>query len=210
MKKIYVFGDSISIQYGPYLAQYLNGLLAYRRKAAEEEELLDLDWPPTANGGDSSMALAFLKGRAALGGVEADLLLLNCGLWDLRTDPETGRKQVPIDAYHANLAALIALVREMGPALIWIRTTPCDEVVHNREGMGFYRFAADCEAYNRAADEVMRAHGVPIIDLYTFTHNLGEDLYADHVHFKEHVREKQGAFIAGWLVAHVLEGHRPG
>ncbi|MGC9347125.1 MAG: SGNH/GDSL hydrolase family protein [Anaerolineae bacterium] len=199
MKKIYVLGDSISIQYGPYLERYLQGIMAYARKTAEEEVPLDLDWPPRANGGDSSMVLAFLKAKAAAGGIAADFLLLNCGLWDLRSDPRTGRKQVPLASYRANLEALIALVREIGPELVWIRTTPCDEAVHNREGMAFHRFAADCDAYNRAADEIMRDYGVPIIDLHTFTRNLGDEIYADHVHFKEHVREKQGAFIAGWL-----------
>ena len=205
MRRIYVLGDSISIQYGPYLEQYLRDTMHYARKRAEEEVPLNLGWPPRANGGDSSMVLAFLKAKAAAGGIDADFMLLNCGLWDLRTDPETERKQVPLASYRTNLAELVALVSAMGPTLIWVRTTPCDEAVHNRAGSAFHRFAVDCEAYNEVADGVMRAHGVPIIDLYTFTQNLGDDLYADHVHFTEHVREKQGAFIAGWLAAYVLD-----
>jgi len=56
-------------------------------------------------------------------------------------------------------------------------------------------------AYNDVADRVMREAGVPVMDLYTFTCNLGTDLYCDHVHFHSHVREKQAAFIAGWLYA---------
>jgi len=39
----------------------------------------------------------------------------------------------------------------MPPTLVWIRTTPCDETVHNYAGMAFHRFAADCEAYNGVA-----------------------------------------------------------
>ncbi len=89
----------------------------------------------------------------------------------------------------------------MRPALVWVRTTPCDEQVHNRPGMSFHRFAADCATYNRAADQIMTEAGVPALDLHTFTGNLGPDIYCDHVHFHEHVREKQGAFIAGWLAA---------
>ena len=57
--------------------------------------------------------------------------------------------------------------------------------------------------YNAAADGVMAAAGVPMIDLYTFTRNLGPDLYCDHVHFHEHVREKQGAFVAGWVMGYL-------
>jgi len=41
--------------------------------------------------------------------------------------------------------------------------------------------------------------GSPVIDLYTFTSNLGNDLYCDHVHFHDYIRRQQAAFIAGWL-----------
>jgi lysophospholipase L1-like esterase len=199
--RIYVIGDSISIQYGPYLQASLRGVMEYSRKEGEEEALLNLDNPQGANGGDSSMVLSFLKSKAASGGIDADLLLLNCGLHDIKTNPETGTQQVPMDAYEENLKAILRVVADMKPALVWIRTTPCDEKIHNREGMAFHRFSADCQAYNRVADRIMTDSGVPTIDLYTLTVNLGADLYCDHVHFHDHIRQKQAAFIAGWLMA---------
>jgi lysophospholipase L1-like esterase len=199
---IYVIGDSISIHYGPYLQRYLSGRAGYARKEGTEKALRDLDHPQGANGGDSAMVLAYLRAIAAAGGIDADLLLVNCGLHDLRTDPDTGARQVPVAQYTENLRAIVALAASLRPDLVWIRTTPCDERVHNREGMGFYRFAADCAAYNETADRVMREAGAPSIDLYTFTANLGPDLYCDHVHFHEHIRQKQAAFIAGWLDAY--------
>lgn len=198
--KIYIIGDSISIGYGPFLKQYLAGTaIEYSRKEGEAEALLNLDKPQGANGGDSSMVLAFLKGLAKTAGIKADLMLVNCGLHDMRRAPETRVFQVPIGQYEQNLRAIIAVAQEMKTALAWIRTTPCDENVHNRPGMKFLRFAADCAAYNAAADRVMQAAGVPLIDLFTFTKNLGTDLFRDHVHFHEHVCQKQAAFIAGWL-----------
>lgn len=197
--KIFIIGDSISVHYGPYLKQYLAGVMDYARKEGETEALLNLDRPQGANGGDSSMVLAFLKTLSKAGGLDADLLLVNCGLHDIKKNPETGQVQVPIGDYANNLRSLIAVVRDMRTELVWIRTTPCDEKVHNRPGLGFYRFAADCDAYNAVADRVMREAGVPSIDLYAFTRTLGPDIYCDHVHFHEHIREKQGAFIAGWL-----------
>ena len=203
--KLYVLGDSISIQYGLYLKAYLNGVMEYSRKEGEEEALLDLDIPQGANGGDSGMVLSFLKAKALSGGIGADLLLLNCGLHDLKTDPTTGERQVSIDEYKENLEAIVEVVAEMNTGLIWVRTTPCDETVHNHEGMTFHRFSADCNAYNLAADKIMSSLGVPLIDLYTFTLNLGKDLYSDHVHFHDHIREKQAAFIAGWLMAFTKE-----
>jgi lysophospholipase L1-like esterase len=197
--KIYVIGDSISIGYGPFLRQYLDGVITYSRKEGEAEALLNLDKPQGANGGDSSMVLAFLKASAKTKSIEADLLLLNCGLHDMRRDPESRALQVPLDKYEQNLRSIISVVKEMRTTLVWIRTTPCDEKIHNKPGMKFHRFAADCAAYNAAADRVMSEAGVPAIDLFTFTRNLGPDLFRDHVHFHEHVCQKQAAFIAGWL-----------
>lgn len=199
---IYIIGDSISVQYGPYLESYVKGICGYARKAGEEEALLNLDKPLGANGGDSSMVLSFLEGKARTGGIDADLLLINCGLHDIKTDPATGARQIPIDRYEANLRAIVRLVAGLKPKLVWMRTTPCDEKVHNaRPGMTFHRFSGDCAEYNRVADRVMAEAGVPVIDLHTFTLNLGPDLYCDHVHFREPIREKQAAFIAGWVAA---------
>lgn len=199
--KIYVIGDSISIHYGPYLQGYLKGFMEYLRKEGEEEALLNLDNPQGANGGDSSMVLSFLNARGRAGGIDTDLLLVNCGLHDIKTNPATGERQVPIDAYERNLKEIVKSAAEMKTRLVWIRTTPCDEAVHNRPGMEFHRFRADCDAYNRVADHVMAASHVPVIDLHGFTLRLGGDLYCDHVHFREDIREKQAAFLAGWLAA---------
>jgi len=179
----------------------------YARKEGEEEALLNLDNPQGANGGDSSLVLSFLRGKARSGGIDADLLLVNCGLHDIKTDPSTGARQVPLAQYEQNLLSILQTAATMRPTLIWLRTTPCDEVVHNRAGMGFHRFSSDCAAYNRSADRIMSGAGVPAIDLHAFTLNLGTDLYCDHVHFHEHVREKQAAFIAGWLVAFAEHGN---
>ncbi len=199
--KVYVIGDSISVHYGPFLKQYLAGVMAYDHKAGAQEALKNLDLPAGANGGDSSQVLLFVEAVAKAGGFNADILLLNCGLHDIKRDPATGAYQVPIDAYTSNLRALVRLVGALPIRLVWVRTTPCDERVHNVRSTQFHRFAADGEAYNAVADRVMAEAGVPVIDLHTFTRALGPDLYCDHVHFPVPVREKQAAFIAGWLGA---------
>ena len=201
LPKVYVLGDSISIHYGPFLQQHLRGVMDYARKEGEDEALLNLDNPTGANGGDSARVLAFLQAKARTGGIDADYLLVNCGLHDIRTDPSTGAKQITPDRYAANLRAMIATVAPMKPKLVWIRSTSLNEAVHNSRDVGFHRFIADLDAYNAIADAIMRAAGVPIIDLHTFTLNLGDDLYCDHVHFHEPLRAQQAAFIAGWINA---------
>ncbi len=199
--QVYIVGDSISLQYGPYLQRYLHDSIGYARKQAAEAARLGMT-EADANGGDSAAVLAFLEAKARADEIDADLLLVNCGLHDIRVDPTTGAHQVAIDAYRAKLRAIIALCERVRKPLVWIRTTPCDDAIHNQRQVDFQRFTADCQAYNQVADEVMAAAGVPSLDLYSFTHTLGPDLYADHVHFHPHIQEKQGAFIAGWLMAY--------
>lgn len=205
--KIYVLGDSISIQYGPYLQSDLRGVMDYARKEGDEEAMLNLDRPAGANGGDSSMVLEFLAGKAGRGGIDADLLLLNCGLHDIKTNPATGAKQVPLPQYESNLRAILRVVSDMRCKLVWIRTTPCDESVHNTGRTDFHRYAADVASYNAVADRIMAEAGVPSIDLHTFTANLGPSLYCDHVHFHEAIREKQAAYIAGWLMGWMVRAN---
>jgi lysophospholipase L1-like esterase len=206
MQKLYVIGDSISIQYGPYLQRSLQGVVNYARKEGEEEAMLDLDNPQGANGGDSSMVLAYLQAMSKTARIDTDVYLINCGLHDIKTNPVSGAKQVALAQYQANLRAITEIVAATRASLIWVRTTPCDESVHNRSDMAFFRFAADGIAYNEAADSIMADAGIPAIDLYNFTRNLGPDLYCDHVHFHEAIREKQGIYIAGWLASWVSIG----
>ncbi|EIP99211.1 GDSL-like Lipase/Acylhydrolase [Opitutaceae bacterium TAV1] len=211
MQSVYIIGDSISVHYAPFLKKYLKGFLeCLHREEEAEAALRNLDLPAGANAGDSSRVLEFLQAHRQHGGIDTDFLLLNCGLHDIRTDPVTGRKKTPVQVYVANLRAIIDTVVSMGrPRLIWMRTTPCDEAVHNKvrqPALEFYRYAADVLAWNEAADAVMSERGIPSIDLHTFTANLatGAELYCDHVHFPEHIREKQAAFIAGWLSRHAV------
>jgi len=58
MKTVHIIGDSISIQYGPYLAKYVAPHCQYSRK---EGEVGNMDVPNGANGGDSSMVLEYLR-----------------------------------------------------------------------------------------------------------------------------------------------------
>ena len=73
MKHVYIIGDSISIQYGPYLEKALKGIMTYARKEGEAESLLNLDNPQGANGGDSSMVLAYLHGLKQQGDLDCCL-----------------------------------------------------------------------------------------------------------------------------------------
>ena len=194
LPSLHVVGDSISIHYGPYLQTMLTSVMAYSRKTAPDGSLDDAG---AANGGDSSMVLAYLQSFRP--DRKFDVLLLNCGLHDIKRDPVTNQPQVPTDHYAANLQAILSEGQRLAKRVIWVRTTPVIDERHNRLNTAFQRFKVDVETYNAIAENVMREHNVPIIDLFTFTCNLGSDVYIDHVHFTAEVRAQQAAFIAGYL-----------
>jgi hypothetical protein len=100
-------------------------------------------WSAGANGGDSRHCLEYLHSEAKKGDprIVGAVFLLNCGLHDMRTDPKTGAKQVPIDVYKSNLYELVAVARgELGAsAVVWMRTTPVDDAIHNSQGQPWHR-----------------------------------------------------------------------
>lgn len=203
LPEVFCIGDSISLDYGPYLQALLAGTFRYARKGGEEEARENLDIPRGANGGDSSRVRAYLQGLADDGAFRTDILLLNCGLHDLKTDPASGAKQVPPDAYEENLHAIAHLARRMAGAVVWVRTTPIEEAIHNELHQGFHRFAEDVHRYNAVADRVMADADIPRIDLHGCTRALGDGVavFRDHAHFHPAVAQAQAAFLAGWLHA---------
>jgi polygalacturonase/lysophospholipase L1-like esterase len=201
-RRVFVLGDSISMQYGPALERLLAPHFEYDRKRDDGSGTsANLDDPNGANGGDSRMVLAYLRSRRSHQPISADILLLNCGLHDIRTDPVTRAKRTPIEEYRANLQAILIEAAAMGLRVVWVRTTPVIDRLHNSRCEKFHRFAVDVDAYNQAADEIMRAAGVPILDLNAFTLPLLPGALIDHAHFDEATREKQAAFLACGLRA---------
>lgn len=203
LPRLFVLGDSISLQYGTALEQAVQGLFAYSRKQGLAEAMANLDIPAGANGGDSNNCLAFLRTLHGHSDFRADVILLNCGLHDIKTNPGTGKKQVPADRYQQNLKDMINVVEDMGCRLVWVTTTPVDEATHNTEEMDFHRHNADVRERNAIAAAVMAEAGVPLLDLHRFSISLGEpsDTLRDGRHFHEPICQQQGAYIAGWLDA---------
>ncbi len=199
--KVYVLGDSISVHYGPFLRHELAGFADYARKGGPDAADTDWENPAEANGGDSRLVRVFLTEN--LTAIKADVLLLNCGLHDLRVDRETGAYQVSPANYQANLETVIPMIAQHGIRPIWITTTPVVDANHNRFDLPYRRFSKDVITYNQIADNVMKSHGVSIIDLFAFTRELGPDIYLDHVHHPDPVRAQQAKFIAARLKAHL-------
>lgn len=199
-----IVGDSISLQYRGYLREHLKKQFRCIRETEEAKALKNLDVPVGSNAGDSASVLARMKVLLGRSGLKLDVILLNCGLHDIKVDRATGKINVSAADYRKNLEQIVNCVRQADVALVWVRTTHSVDAIHNKKNApGFQRFSKDGLRYNRVADQVMRAKGVPMVDLNTFTAGLGEDseIFCDHVHFVERVRELQAAFLAGWLQA---------
>ena len=168
MKKLFVVGDSISMQYGPFLKSYISGRFDYSRKG-EEADWGDINNCSAVNGGDSACVLSYLESLCGTA-FHADILLLNCGLHDIKT--VNGCRQVDDNDYRANLERIVKTAGKLAGRAIWVRSTHVDDETHNRLSPGFSRFDADIERYNRIADAVMRDAGLSTIDLNGFTRKL--------------------------------------
>jgi len=107
--KILVVGDSISIQYGPYLKNALTGFFDYDRKRDQGQAVTDLDNPVGASGGDSSRVLEYLTKLSKQTDFQTDYLLVNCELHDIKTGPKTQKIQVGLNNYRENLEQIIKL-----------------------------------------------------------------------------------------------------
>ncbi|MDR0220218.1 MAG: SGNH/GDSL hydrolase family protein [Lachnospiraceae bacterium] len=218
-----LLGDSISLHYRPYLFQIPSNAVSFAPNRAELAQLYpptcartlrqaakfclnlvgrggrSLDTPRDLNCGNSANLLKKLETCRAYNMFDADLILLNCGLRDLKLDKSTNTHNVELEDYRNNLQQIINLTAQWH--LIWLTTTPVIDGRHQRKG--FDRREADHAAYNAAAKEIMSATGVYILDLCAFTQNLSRQqngaIYCDHVHFDVATRKKQAAFIAAGL-----------
>lgn len=196
---VFLIGDSISIQYGPYLTEYTDGIIRLSRKEDNGNAIKNLDVPTGANGGDSRMVLGYLRSKLGDPGFRPGYLLLNCGLHDIKRNPGSGQIQVTETEYRDNLSSIVSLLKEKNIKPVWIRTTAVVDTIHNCRSRSFKRYAADLDRYNEIADQVCKENNIPEIDLYGFTRRLGITQFTDHVHYKEEARALQAAFIAGQL-----------
>ena len=202
--RLFVIGDSITVRYTPALRLSLPADWIVDGKKdlpGAPPATTNLDVPTGANGGDSSMVLAYLQARAAHDPIHADVLLLNCGLHDVKCNLKTGAKQVDLTTYRKNLRAILRVATDMHLSIVWVRTTPVVDSIHNSRQPAFARHAADVDEYNAAADEIMHESGVPEIDLHQFTTQFIPSAYVDHVHYDDATAAKQAAFVAGALQA---------
>jgi lysophospholipase L1-like esterase len=168
LPRLLIIGDSISRGY----------TLAVRHTLKDK---VNVHRAP-ANCGPTAMGLKKLD--VWLGQGKWDVITWNFGIHDRRTDPDT---------YKKNLETLLPRLQATGAKIVWVRTTPAPPSGKNNE-----QFTdAQCDQINRIADEVMKAHQIPEVDLYSLLKpRLAEVQNPDDVHFKSVGYEMMGAEVA--------------
>ncbi len=198
MKSIFLIGDSISLYYHKYLKELLKDEVKYYRKGNEDEiesALNNPNNPYGANGGDSNLVFKYMN-QMIDDNKKYDLILVNCGLHDIRIDRKSLKRQTDKLQYKINIENILRLGQKMSSRFIWINTTPIRDKIHNKRKEGYIRYNKDVIEYNKIADDVMRENNIEIIDLYNFTKSIQiKDAYSDHVHFKEEISKDQAKFI---------------
>lgn len=202
LPRVFVLGASLTVQFGPFLEAELAGKMHYDRKrdTANERAEDNLDIPKGASGGDSSMVRKYLEYRRDHDPIPADILLLNCGLHDIKIDVATGARQIPRELFEPNLRAAVAAAYAMGLKVAWLRVTPVVDEIHNARSKSFHRFTKDVDDCNEIADRVMAELGADIIDLYALCATQVPHALVDHIHYDEPARREQAAFIARELI----------
>ena len=169
LPQVLIIGDSISIGYFKPLQERLKDIAVVSHNQGNAQH--------TANG------LKMLN--EWLGDTRWDVIHFNHGLHDLKyvdargqnTSVETGKQQIPVDEYERNLDEIVGRLKKTGAKLIFATTTPVPD------GTGI-RAKGDAVIYNRAAERVMKRHGVPINDLYSFALPRLKEIQRDsNVHF---------------------------
>lgn len=194
-------GDSISILYAPYLKEYIDDCFNLRLKGNQSDAIINLDNPKGANAGNSRMILDYLKHfKETDVSFNDDIILLNCGLHDIKTDPANNKKAVSIYEYKSNLSSIYQIIKKLNKKLIWINTTPVNDSIHNSKQVGFYRYDKDVENYNSIADSFFTEHNVPIIDLYSFQNLFQKKHILIVFHFKPKYAQLQAKYIAEFIL----------
>lgn len=180
LPRVLLIGDSISIGYTVTVQRALAGKANVHRIPE--------------NGADTANGLKKLE--SWLGDSHWDVIHFNWGLHDLKVTPEGGR-QVPIETYEKNLAALVERLKGTGAQLVWATTTPVPEGTQNP-----VRQSSDASRYNAAADRLMHSQGVVTDDLYAAAlPRLAEIQLPHNVHFNEAGWEVLGREVAAAIRA---------
>jgi|GEM_PF-585466 len=179
LPNVLLVGDSISIDYTPYVRKELAGKCNVYRIPE--------------NGGDTKKALTAFE--TWMGDGNWDVIHFNTGLHDMKRivnnqlNIEGDNVNSP-EAYRANLEKYFLRLEKTGAKLIWANMTVVPE---GAEG----RIKGEEVQYNQIADKVRQNHpSIGLNDLYALTEKHPADQKPANVHFEEVGKERQAKQVA--------------
>ncbi len=147
LPRVLLIGDSISMGYTVPVRDLLKGKANVHRIPE--------------NGGPTPTGTAKLS--KWLGTNQWNVIHFNWGLHDLKS-METGKAQVSLAEYEANLRELVKQLQQTKAKLIWCATTPVPDAKLTPP-----RRDSDVQAYNTIAKKIMDENKIPTNDLYAHT-----------------------------------------
>lgn len=178
MKKILLLGDSIRMNYGPYVFKELNS----RAEITAPEE----------NCRFAKYTLATFSEWIRVFG-NPDIIHWNNGIWDA-SDFGTGECLTSVEEYKKDMLGIYKLCRQTGAKIIFATCTPCKPHAPQQKN-------EDIERYNNAALEVLKDKVDEINDLRALIESdMDKYICEDGLHLS-----KDGISAAGKQVVSILE-----
>ena len=110
-----------------------------------------------------------------------DVLHWNAGLWDcLRLFGE--EPQTPIEVYKYYIDRLCVRIKKLFPEAKVIFATST-AVQTEKMHPSFIRYNEDTEAYNEAAEKIVKEYGFEVNDLYALSATLPDEAHSDPTHY---------------------------
>lgn len=184
--KILIIGDSISLSYTPFVQQYFANDAIIQHNP----------------GNARHTAYGLKKIEEWIGDGAWDIVLFNWGVHDLcyrnpASNNPGNRDKVDvkitntIEQYTSNLDSIVSIMKQKTNAkLVFVTTSYVPENEHGR-------FTDDAIKYNEAAKKIMKAHSIPVYDIYQESipiHNAF-GLGSDDVHYTKEGKEKLSELI---------------
>lgn len=196
------FGDSVSLGTTAAARHDLCGVVDYRHDKWEKGDInvCGENYLPyfkgqviahANNNGYSATELSAMK-KQLIPDAHYNVILFNSGLHDMQDSVRyPGQRNVPLDAYRANLEAISALVEKHADVVIWINTTPIPVGATNFPGFP----AGEQDVYNPVAEAVAREHGFYILDIEA------RDQIPNNIHFESSGYEFLGSQVKDCVLA---------
>lgn len=184
-KQILLIGDSIREGYCEYTKNELS-------------DIADVYYPEE-NCRSSQYIITRLRFYITLCNPETvDLLLFNCGHWDVAHWSGTKYSLTSHKDYKKNIGLIVDIAKQLFPKakIVFATTTPMNPDVKDNKDYTNPRTTKEIIKYNSIAKKVCKKLNLPIIDLFDFTKDFDASAYKDYCHYTDEKKEVMGKYVA--------------